>query len=108
MPTQSSKIELLTRVNVPYECLAILERHGALVKGIELRCTQDGHAFHATIFPKQHVNHNSPRQECFNTVFGLLIVLGLNRVPGEISHISRQVVLLATFLFIYLSPFQYS
>ena len=87
MPIQSSKIELLTRVNVPYECLAILERHGALVKGIELRCTQDGHVFRATIFPKQHVNHDSPRQECLNTVVGELTVLGLNNVPRKISDI---------------------
>ena len=75
--------------------------------GIELRCTQDGHVFRATISPKQHVNHNSPGQKCLNTVVGELTVLGLSHVPREISHISRQVVLLATFLFIYLSPFQY-
>ena len=68
--------------------------------GIELRCTQDGHVFHATISPIQHVNHNSPRQECLNTVVGELTVLGLNHVPREISHVSTQVVLLAIFLFI--------
>ena len=56
--------------------------------GIELRCTQDGHVFHATILPKQHVNHDSRRQECLNTVVGELTVLGLNHVPMKISDIS--------------------